>query len=458
SVVVNVDSCVNNPPNADAGPDKEVFENESVVLRGSGSDPDSDPITYSWSCAEGWLSSYNVAQPTYNAPSVDYDRNYTCTLTVRDDNGASDSDSMRVKVINREEENPNLTISKLVRNLTSSSGWQSSMSVNPSDRLEFSIKVSSSGSTTVNGVRIKDILPSKINYQGNLKINDSSSSADIFDSLYLGALYSGQSKNITFRAQVAPESEFRAGDTTQLVNIARTWADGVGQKEDRVTLSVHCPNVLPPVSTDVSIKKLVRNMSDGTGWASSVLADPDEIVSFSIEVINDGSNAAINVMVRDTLPNKISFQNDLKIDDISSGGDIMSGLSIGDLSPGQSKKITFKGMVAPKSQFGVGNTDLINAAVAFNQDLAVSASAKVIVSKTAPTEVITGLTNNKFLDYILLPLLAALAMIFISKKYFVVFSEKWEKWLDEKKKQITEQKSKRILGRKIARIKTRESY
>lgn len=51
--IVNVSSGLNNPPVADAGPDKEVNSGESIILEGSGSDPDGDPMTFNWFCCAG---------------------------------------------------------------------------------------------------------------------------------------------------------------------------------------------------------------------------------------------------------------------------------------------------------------------------------------------------------------------------------------------------------------------
>lgn len=91
---------LNSSPQANAGPDKSVFENESIILEGSGSDPDGDPLSYYWSCTGGSLSNPRIARPTYTAPSVESHTTYTCTLTVKDSLGESDSDSMKVSVVN----------------------------------------------------------------------------------------------------------------------------------------------------------------------------------------------------------------------------------------------------------------------------------------------------------------------------------------------------------------------
>ena len=85
-------------PIVDAGPDKEVFEAQPVGLEGSASDPDNDPITSEWSCDCGEVSDSKILQPIYTAPVLSQDKDCVCALTVKDDKGASASDTMEVKV------------------------------------------------------------------------------------------------------------------------------------------------------------------------------------------------------------------------------------------------------------------------------------------------------------------------------------------------------------------------
>jgi hypothetical protein len=63
----------NNPPIANAGPDREVPELSAVALDGSGSfDPDGDPLTYSWSQTAGpevTLSDSTAVSPSFITPS-----------------------------------------------------------------------------------------------------------------------------------------------------------------------------------------------------------------------------------------------------------------------------------------------------------------------------------------------------------------------------------------------------
>ena len=93
------------PPIADAGPGFSVDEGQpDVVLDGGGSsDPDDDPLTFSWTQLAGTvvqLSSANTAQPTFDAPLVEIGgETLTFELTVTA-NGASASDTVNVTVVN----------------------------------------------------------------------------------------------------------------------------------------------------------------------------------------------------------------------------------------------------------------------------------------------------------------------------------------------------------------------
>ena len=99
--VVIIVATGNLPPVANAGPDQTVTTGQQVTLNGSGSsDPNGDPLTYSW-CLKGrpvgstaTLSGANTAQPTF---TPDVAGSYVFCLTVNDGKAASVSDSVVVE-------------------------------------------------------------------------------------------------------------------------------------------------------------------------------------------------------------------------------------------------------------------------------------------------------------------------------------------------------------------------
>jgi PKD repeat protein len=94
-VAVNV---MNLPPHASAGADQIVNEDGPVTFDASGTtDSPSDQLTltYSWDFVDGATGSGISPVHVYSNPGT-----YTVELTVMDDNGASDSDTMKVTVNN----------------------------------------------------------------------------------------------------------------------------------------------------------------------------------------------------------------------------------------------------------------------------------------------------------------------------------------------------------------------
>jgi len=93
TITINSDGT-NNPPIADAGPDQTVYENDEVTFDGSNSyDPDGTITSYEWDFGDGNSASGEVVTHTYTTAAT-----YTATLTVTDDQGATDSDSAIITV------------------------------------------------------------------------------------------------------------------------------------------------------------------------------------------------------------------------------------------------------------------------------------------------------------------------------------------------------------------------
>lgn len=104
-VKLSVAAASNQTPTANAGLNQLVNEGASVTLDGSASsDADSNPLTYSWTAPAGiTLSSATVAQPTFTAPEVNTDTDYTFSLIVNDGtiNSAADLVTITVKQVNK---------------------------------------------------------------------------------------------------------------------------------------------------------------------------------------------------------------------------------------------------------------------------------------------------------------------------------------------------------------------
>ncbi|HMJ76080.1 MAG TPA: PKD domain-containing protein, partial [Iamia sp.] len=90
---------VNAPPSASAGPDQVVAPGATVTLDGTGSsDPEAGVLDYAWVQTAGpavTLTGADTASPTFTAPAVGV---LTFELTVTDDNGATDTDTVTITV------------------------------------------------------------------------------------------------------------------------------------------------------------------------------------------------------------------------------------------------------------------------------------------------------------------------------------------------------------------------
>ncbi len=109
-VVVTIVGKLNQPPNVQAGPDQTVNVGDKVMLLGSASDPDGAIETYRWQQIAGpsvSLSNANQASASFVAPKVEGGVTLTFRLRVTDDNNATATDKVMVKIAkDRRQENP----------------------------------------------------------------------------------------------------------------------------------------------------------------------------------------------------------------------------------------------------------------------------------------------------------------------------------------------------------------
>ena len=97
---------IDHAPTANAGPAQTIHAGTSVTLRGSGTDPDHDTLTYAWvitskpAGSNPTLSGADTATPTLQTPATSTTESYGLTLTVTDDHGVTGTDTVTVTATN----------------------------------------------------------------------------------------------------------------------------------------------------------------------------------------------------------------------------------------------------------------------------------------------------------------------------------------------------------------------
>lgn len=187
--------------------------------------------------------------------------------------------------------------------------------------------------------------------------------------------------------------------------------------QGRVAISVDAQAI---TGGALGVVKRARNLTKGqTVFADSVAANPGDRLEFQVQVQSTGT-ASDNVSIRDTFPALLTYTGNLKVDGLVVGGDVVNGLSLGNLAAGQTKTVIFEGKVAEAASFGFGTTDVINTVLASHTQAAVADTLPVRVTKSgagAATSVPTGPLNPLTISVVL----TFLAGLIGSYAYFAKF-------------------------------------
>jgi len=252
-----------------------------------------------------------------------------------------------------------LTLEKLVRNVTKSSQEQEAVTADPGNTVEFSLRVSSTGSATVRSVTVRDALPAGLSYLPGTTTIDGVAAADGITSsgLNVGDMPRGRTITVRFRAAVVSASFFSSG-TTVLTNTGYARGNYAPEVSDVAFVTVsNAQNV------SISLTKTGRNITRGeTTDTSPVRSSPAQTLQFTLRARNMTLAAINNVMIRDVLPPAITLvPGSVRIGTTAAADSLTAaGLSLGTMAPGQEVTVTFQGKVAAGSQLPAGTTTVIN--------------------------------------------------------------------------------------------------
>lgn len=93
----------------------------------------------------------------------------------------------------------------------------------------------------------------------------------------------------------------------------------------------------------LTVSFFAKQDQTSTQWQKTAQIGPNGQVYFMISVVNNSAVQIENVNVAANIPSEITSLGNLQINGVLVSGDIISGVNIGALSPGNAKSITFEG-------------------------------------------------------------------------------------------------------------------
>jgi len=212
--------------------------------------------------------------------------------------------------------------------------WVEEIHADIGDTVRFKITITYNGPYTLYNIKVKDILPSCLEYANNAIPEEPEISGNILYWNLSITLQNGESISIEFDALVISE-----GININLVNITADECSGETLYcEDTATV------IVDEQPGDMICEKKVWD-SDTQQWVEEIHADIGDTVRFNITITYFGDSILSDIKVRDTLPSCLEYADNAIPEEPEISGNILYWNLSDWLNSGQSISIEFDARV-----------------------------------------------------------------------------------------------------------------
>lgn len=307
--------------------------------------------------------------------------------------GASEvTNNVVVNVTKQVEPVVSFSLRKEVKNITNGdSKWydQQLASAAPGDTISYRLILVNTGNTTANNVYLKDILPAGVTYDNNAKLYNTQipngvaiNGSSLFTTGYLiPTIVNGNDnlQTIIFNARLTNN----CSGQQNLVNKSQAIYNNAVRAQDDATVIFSC-------TRGMIITKDIQDPKTGAYVDQIGVVRESQILSYRINVQNNGNTTLTNPILRDILPSQVDYvANSLSIDGEFMSIDIQSaffnqGIVLTNLTPGLGKDVRFQ--VRIKDCPPLGNMILTNTAFTKADGVTeISDTAKATLQVSVPT-------------------------------------------------------------------------
>ncbi len=239
-----------------------------------------------------------------------------CNTAVATGNNVSQvQDNACVNVTNNTTNNPKISIKKSVKNNTTSTSYNdSSVDARTGERVNFKITVSNPGDSTLNNVRMTDVIPNGLQFDDSVSGDGTSSINGSTFTVNFGSISAGQSKTVEFAAKVL------ASNSNTICNVAKATGSNVNEVSDDACVRVI--STPKPGEANIILSKRAFNDTKNVD-ATTTSAARGDYITYTLVTTNNGGADATNYVISDDLSQVLPLA-----DMISANGGSVSGNTI----------------------------------------------------------------------------------------------------------------------------------